>query len=85
MKYFQIGFFNKIINKEITLYRVDEKEFKEIELRNPFEEIEIYCLIQTLEGKMKGDFGDFIIKGIQGEVYPCKPDIFETTYEKVND
>jgi hypothetical protein len=37
--------------------------------------------IYTLEGKMKAEFGDWIIKGVQGEFYPCKPDIFELTYE----
>lgn len=37
--------------------------------------------IKTLEGKMKVSIGDYIIKGIQGEYYPCKPDIFEQTYE----
>lgn len=37
--------------------------------------------IYTLEGRMKADFGDWIIKGVQGEFYPCKPDIFELTYE----
>ena len=40
-------------------------------------------LINTLEGVMKAMPGDYIIKGVQGEVYPCKPDIFEATYEKV--
>lgn len=40
-------------------------------------------LINTLEGTMKASIGDWIIKGIQGEFYPCKPDIFEKTYEKV--
>lgn len=39
--------------------------------------------ISTLEGVMTADIGDYIIKGIQGEFYPCKPDIFEATYEKV--
>ena len=39
--------------------------------------------IQTLEGEMRASIGDFIIKGIQGEFYPCKPDIFEKTYELV--
>lgn len=39
--------------------------------------------IETLEGTMKAHFQDWIIKGIQGELYPCKPDIFEQTYEKV--
>jgi hypothetical protein len=40
-------------------------------------------VISTLEGKMLADVGDFIIKGIQGEFYPCKPDIFEQTYELI--
>lgn len=39
------------------------------------------CLyIKTLEGTMKAENGDYIIRGIQGELYPCKPDIFEATY-----
>jgi len=40
--------------------------------------------IQTLEGVMTADIGDWIIKGIKGEYYPCKPDIFEATYELVD-
>jgi len=39
--------------------------------------------IPTLEGDMTASKGDYIIKGVQGEFYPCKPDIFEATYEKV--
>ncbi|HEY0108084.1 MAG TPA: hypothetical protein VGB67_00565 [Fibrella sp.] len=39
--------------------------------------------IETLEGDMQVTAGDYIIKGIQGEFYPCKPDIFEATYEEV--
>lgn len=39
-------------------------------------------LIKTLEGDIKANIGDWIIKGINGEIYPCKPDIFEKTYEK---
>ena len=42
-------------------------------------------LINTLEGVMKAMPGDYIIKGVKGEVYPCKPDIFEATYEVVNE
>ena len=38
-------------------------------------------IITTLEGEMRADPGDWIIKGIKGEFYPCKPDIFEATYE----
>ncbi len=41
--------------------------------------------IQTLEGTMKASKGDYIIKGIQGEFYPCKPEIFEASYEVVTD
>jgi hypothetical protein len=37
--------------------------------------------IDTLEGDMQANFGDWIIKGIKGEFHPCKPDIFEATYE----
>ena len=37
--------------------------------------------IQTLEGEMKASVGDMIIKGVNGEFYPCKPDIFEKTYD----
>jgi len=40
-------------------------------------------VIPTLEGDMKASIGDWIIKGIKGEFYPCKPDIFEDTYELV--
>ena len=39
--------------------------------------------IETLEGTMYADAGDFIIRGVQGEFYPCKPEIFEKTYEAV--
>lgn len=41
-------------------------------------------LINTLEGQMKAMPGDWIIKGVNGEFYPCKPDIFEKTYEPVD-
>lgn len=40
-------------------------------------------IIQTLEGNMQASPGDYIIKGVNGEFYPCKPDIFEKTYEPV--
>jgi hypothetical protein len=41
-------------------------------------------LIQTLEGTMAANPGDFVIRGVQGEFYPCKPDIFAATYEPVD-
>lgn len=40
-------------------------------------------IIITLEGAMRVSDGDYIIKGVKGEYYPCKPDIFEQTYEEV--
>ena len=39
--------------------------------------------IVTLEGNQLVSWGDYIIRGVQGEIYPCKPDIFEMTYEEV--
>ena len=40
-------------------------------------------MIRTLEGDMRATYGDYIIKGVQGEFYPCRDDIFEDTYERV--
>ena len=40
--------------------------------------------IDTLEGVMTASEGDFIIRGVKGELYPCKPDIFAATYEAVD-
>lgn len=42
-------------------------------------------IIPTLEGDMEASLGDYIIQGVKGEFYPCKPDIFEMTYEAVID
>lgn len=42
----------------------------------------VYCIaIETLEGTVRAQVGDYIIKGVKGEIYPCKPDIFEATYD----
>ena len=43
---------------------------------------DIRMIISTTEGEMLASPGDYIIKGVNGELYPCKPDIFEQTYEK---
>lgn len=43
----------------------------------------IVAKIETLEGVMTAQYQDFIIRGIEGEIYPCKPDIFAATYEYV--
>ena len=74
---------------EIDYYPVEEKYFKKI-MEWSTEERPIRILssdllteiyITTLEGEMKAHHNDIIIKGIDGEVYPCKKDIFKKTYE----
>lgn len=57
-------------------------------LRDAFEEGTVIFLggivqIKTLEGWMNAGFDDWLIRGIKGEIYPCKPDIFAATYEAV--
>ena len=39
------------------------------------------AIIKTLEGEMRGNIGDWIIKGVKGELYPCRDDIFAATYD----
>lgn len=50
----------------------------------PYSETCDYFEIETLEGDMKASKGDYIIRGVAGEFYPCKPDIFKATYEEVD-
>lgn len=45
---------------------------------------DIEMTIHTLEGDMKASPGDWIVTGVEGEQYPCKPDIFEKTYQRIN-
>ena len=45
----------------------------------------IYIKIRTLEGDMNASVGDYIIKGLRGEFYPCKPDVFEKKYEVIGE
>lgn len=59
--------------------QVNENNAKILPAKDQFAEI------KTLEGTMIANHGDYIIRGINGEIYPCKPDIFEKTYEKVSD
>ncbi len=65
-------FHNAVTNNEIITHGLGK-----------FGEGEVFCEIKTLEGVMRANEGDYIIKGIKGEIYPCKPDIFEATYEAV--
>ena len=54
-------------------------------ITNKFSYINSVLTINTLEGDMEASKGDYIIKGIKGEFYPCKPDIFQATYEVVEE
>lgn len=47
-------------------------------------ELYLGVYIETLEGKMLANYGDYIIKGVNGEFYPCKPDIFDKTYDETD-
>ena len=72
------------MNKET---KIDETKFKSytkkpIAVQAYQTEEEIY--IETLEGVMKADKGDWIIRGVKGELYPCKPDVFDLTYEETD-
>jgi hypothetical protein len=76
--------------KEVLEFRGQKVVFAHDMDRNKFEE---YCDIvrekgmdiTTLEGITVASIDDFVIKGVKGEFYACKPDIFEMTYEKVGD
>lgn len=72
----QYQFYNK---KEIDEFV--GKQLVEYSRDNPDKDYDTYLIIPTLEGNMEADCGDWIIKGVNGEFYPCKPDIFEKTYE----
>jgi hypothetical protein len=63
---FNIGMDSSMIGEAATVRKVQEEEG---------------FLIPTLEGDIKATFGDYIIKGVKGEFYPCKPDIFYATYD----
>ena len=69
---------NDIYNEDSQVKKYRKKPVT-IEAYQTDEEIEI----ETLEGTMKANKGDYIITGIHGEQYPCKPDIFKETYEEV--
>jgi hypothetical protein len=53
--------------------------------REPGEDAMPFLSIETLEGTMRANSGDWIIRGVKGEYYPCKPDIFAATYEPVEE
>jgi len=61
----------------------EEYPLAEIPLNVLINPMQKHCEVKTLEGVMIGNIGDWVITGIKGEKYFCKPDIFEATYEPV--
>lgn len=60
------------------------EEYVELcDIKRTLKKMLVDIAIDTLEGTMKVDYGDYIIKDVNNELYPCKPDIFEQTYEEV--
>jgi hypothetical protein len=72
------------IQSEMPQWLIDAKENGTVVAINPIEGAIPELSIRTLEGEMRVSTGDWIIKGVKGEIYPCKPDIFEATYEEVS-
>lgn len=63
---------DKHVTNEVTTHNVDGR----------WRDGPDYALIHTLEGTMRAEKGDWIIRGVKGELYPCKPDIFAETYDE---
>lgn len=72
---------------EIEALQYDGRNYDEVFLftngTSSYESIENRLTIPTLEGKMLVSVGDYVIKGVRGEFYPCKEEIFRETYEEV--
>ncbi len=67
---------------------IDESKFKKYRKKPVVIEAyqtDIELEIETLEGTMKANKGDWIIRGVKGELYPCKPDVFDMTYEELDE
>ena len=62
----------------MSFYQKKPVVIEAVEITEPIE-------IETLEGTMRGEVGDMLITGVNGEQYPCKPDIFEKTYYEVTE
>jgi hypothetical protein len=78
--------------KSSDLLRLAEHDFWNLPqcIRDAYDKVDIlfasdHIRIRTLEGIMCADRDDFVIRGVKGELYPCKPDVFEATYEPVDE
>jgi hypothetical protein len=76
----------KFVKRPIEIEAIQWKGDNDLEIRmfmnQPLNIEEGEVIFRTLEGLEHASVGDWIIKGIKGEFYPCKPDVFERTYEK---
>lgn len=69
---------DKVSNNEITLLSPTSGR------HSPFEHMnDTYCVIRTIKGVITGNHGDYIIQDVNDKVYPCTPDKFEKTYQKI--
>ena len=59
------------------------KEILEFTNYQAYKKLDDNLYVDTMEGEMQANINDWIIKGAQGEFYPCKPDIFEKTHEAI--
>lgn len=71
----------KMKSGEVRIYTETEEEHTYDDNKPIVAVAAIWMEIETLEGTMRADQGDYIVKGIKGEIYPCKPDIFEANHE----
>ena len=63
---------------------IDVLEFAGDNVEFRYRDNEVRLIIHTLEGNMNASIGDYIIRGVNGEYYACKPDVFVKTYEEVD-
>jgi hypothetical protein len=79
-----LKWFAEVLQKPITTVAQENVTFEAGSCQVTFDMTQkptIKLLIKTLEGTHEASHGDFVIRGVKGELYPCKPDIFEQTYD----
>lgn len=77
-------FSNRIGTDTRPAWIIEARDAGKVKVTQP-REAPAFMEIQTLEGVMRAEVDDWIIKGVKGEIYPCKPDIFAATYDAADD
>jgi hypothetical protein len=67
----------------VTIVQINKSKYRKEPVVVEAYQTLVPMIVQTLEGPLKAEPGDWIITGVAGEQYPCKPEIFERTYKKV--